>query len=174
MKEEKYSCFIRVLHWLMSFTIIAMIALGWYMVDLGGKDPFKWELYKFHKTFGLILFVLFFARTYARFKSHIPSYPDSFSKSIVMAAKLVHKLLYGFMLIVPLSGILMSTLGGYGLVFFNYKLPNVMPVEKALAGEAHEIHVYTAYALFAVIAIHILGSLKHIIIDKFNILKRMA
>lgn len=171
--NSKYSLAIRVIHWLMGVTILALIACGWFMSDLDDNHAYKWDFYKYHKTFGLVIFLLFFVRIVLRLKSEMPEYPKDFSKMIKFLSTSVHKILYFLMLAVPLTGILMSSLGGYGLIFFDYKLPNYFPLNKSLSGDINELHGMFSYILLALILLHIAGAVKHILIDKNNILKRI-
>jgi cytochrome b561 len=83
----------------------------------------------------------------------------------------------------PVSGVLMSGAGGHGLAIFGWELlaenidPNnleeVIPLNKTLAGLSHEIHEIAGNVIIVAIVLHLIGALKHHIIDKDGTLRRM-
>jgi cytochrome b561 len=68
----------------------------------------------------------------------------------------------------------MSSAAGKPVIFW-YWLNVTLPIahDHALAHTASKVHLWTAWTLIAVIAIHIFAALKHHYIDKDNVLKRM-
>lgn len=170
----KYNLPMRILHWSMGIAIIGLIFVGWFMVDLDNEIEYKWDLYAIHKSIGIIIFGLFFIRLLTRVFSSIPSLPNQFSKTIIYLSKIGHLLLYFFIFSVPFSGIIMSLYSGRDLAIFGYKLPIIVEKKESLASFSHESHEILAYVLLGLIAIHILATIKHVCIDKFNIIKKMV
>jgi cytochrome b561 len=74
---------------------------------------------------------------------------------------------------VPLSGVIMSAYSKYGIKWFG--VPFIKGLDnnpmRELYKEAHEV---IGIILLVLIAIHILGALKHKFIDKDNTMKRMS
>ena len=168
---EKYTLLIRSLHWFMGIVILSLILVGFIMSDLG-DEWYKLDLYKLHKTFGLIIFLLFFVRIIAKIKSNIPKYPNNFNKFYRIVSNITHKALYFFIFIVSGSGLLMSILGGYGLAIFNYKIE--IPINnKELSSALNDFHGPLAYTMLFVIVLHMIGAFKRLLIDKYNIFKRI-
>ena len=85
--------------------------------------------------------------------------------------------------LLPISGMLMSGLGGYGLHIFGVELlasnPSpenpyeMIPLNGPVAGFAHEAHSLLGKIIFVAIVVHLLGALKHHFIDKDSTLRRM-
>ncbi|MBL4647426.1 MAG: cytochrome b/b6 domain-containing protein [Gammaproteobacteria bacterium] len=110
-----------------------------------------------------------------RFVNPKPEWPDTMSLAERLAARLVHGLLYLLILIVPISGWIMSTAAGYSPSFwgwFTLAMPGI-PYSKALAMTANQIHTTAIWVLGILIILHLLAALKHHFINKDNILKRM-
>ena len=174
MNTEKYHLSLRILHWVMALIILALIASGWYMHHLDNSVPYKFDLYALHKSFGVMILILFFVRGLTRLLTLVPALPGSISTAERHLAHSVHAFLYISMLLVPLSGYIMSDAGGYGVKLFGLPMPHLFNGE-GLAYLAHTFHHYSAYVLLAFIGLHVAGAVKHQWFDKprKNILSRM-
>jgi len=83
----------------------------------------------------------------------------------------------------PISGFMMSALGGHGVDFFGMELvarnPNpmnpqeVIALNGSLAQIGHTLHYLAGYTLIAAVVLHVIGALKHHVIDKDGTLRRM-
>ena len=52
-----------VLHWIVALAVLGMIGLGLWMIDLPkGVGPFRAEMYNLHKSIGMTLGLIIFAR----------------------------------------------------------------------------------------------------------------
>lgn len=172
---EKYSLTLRLIHWLMAIMILGLIFTGWYMEGIPSDAPNKYDLYGWHKSFGLTAFFLLILRVLVRLTSKKPAMSPKMAGWERALAKTGHLLLYVLMLAVPVSGMIMSDAGGYNLDFFFTKF-DWMATNKELAKTAGGIHSWLPYVLLGVVALHLLGVLKHKFIDKdpeLDVLKKM-
>lgn len=174
----KYHLLLRITHWLTSITIIGLIIAGYIMTELGKDDTIlglgKWDIYGLHKSFGVTVIILFLIRIVLRLGTKIPEIPYEIKPLEAIFAKIGHFFLYVFIFAVPLSGFIMSQAGGYGVKLFGYKLPTIIEKNKELGGLAHEIHGYIPYVLAGLVVIHIAAVIKHAVVDKVNLIKRMV
>ncbi len=171
--ENKYSKLMKILHWLSAILVLTLILSGLVMVDAAPND-FKWLLYANHKSIGIIVFILFFVRIIVRLVSIVPKLPNELSSFWRISALTGHFVLYSLMLAVPFCGIAMSLFGGYQLSFFGIPLEFIKLVKNVdLATLFNLLHVYLAWGFAAIIALHILGALKHLLLDKLNLFKRI-
>ncbi len=166
MKNEKYSLFMRVLHWAMALAILGLIGVGWYMEGLDNTVSFRGDLYSLHKSFGVLVLLLLVVRFAVRQRSHIPPTPEGIPSTVRKLAHGAHYLLYIMMLAVPLMGWLMSNSYGYGVSLFGISMPMLFPENKELGALANEWHAILAYTLLAIVVLHIAGALKHRFLDK--------
>ena len=82
---------------------------------------------------------------------------------------------YVLMLIIPISGWLMSSAKGVQTVWFGVlPLPDLIGKDKALGHLLEEVHETLSWTLVTLIAGHVLASLKHHFIDRDDTLRRMA
>jgi len=91
-----------------------------------------------------------------------------------LAAHLGHLLIYVLLLVVMVSGYLISTARGRGISVFDwFEVPALisrLPNQETIAGE---IHWYAALALMVLAAGHVLAALKHHFLDRQDTLTRM-
>ncbi|MGI9283114.1 MAG: cytochrome b [Endozoicomonas sp.] len=175
MTPEKYPALLRLIHWLMAIAVLGMIGSGWYMANLSQDVSYKYDIYPWHKSFGILVLILVAVRILVRLFCKTPSLPKGLPNHEKMLAKITHFSLYALMIIVPLSGFTMSDAGGHDIFFFGIQLPELMENNKELAGVLHTFHSYVPYVFLAIIALHILGALKHRFMDKpeNDVLSRM-
>lgn len=176
--KTTYAWPIVALHWLMSVSFIAMLASGLIMVQENLlPDQMRWTFYGLHKASGIVLLCAFIVRLAMRLKFGMPSWPKSMPKFDKVAAHWGHKILYVLMLIIPLTGWLMSSYAQYKPnidMFGLFKWPH-FPVEKNhdIADMLSGLHEFFAFVLIGVVMLHVAAVVKHFVVDKENVLKRM-
>lgn len=172
----KYSLSSRILHWSMAAIIIFLLWLGIYMSHFLSKEATnRMDFYNLHKSLGVLILALIFVRIINRFIKKPPALPNSLPKWEIFAAQITHFLLYLSMILIPLSGYLMSNSFGYAVKFFGIKLPFLVKTNFDLGKIFSEIHELAAYSLIGLIVFHIAGALKHRFFDKKenDVLNRM-
>jgi len=174
MKVKKYHISIRIIHWLMAFLVIGMITSGIYMEDLDKDDSIRSLLYSLHKSFGVCVLLLFIVRILLRLITKTPPFPTIFPKAVVFITKAGHAILYVLMLVIPLSGVVMSNAAGYSVNIFGYALPKIVETNKELSHFAGEVHEILPLIMIAVLVAHIFAAFKHKIEGgEKNIMKRI-
>lgn len=175
MTPEKFPVLLRLIHWLMAICLLGLIASGWYMAGLSADVSYKYDFYPWHKSFGVLVIFLIALRILVRLCSKIPELPAGLPNHEQKMANLTHFLLYVLMILVPLSGYMMSSAGGHDIFFFGILMPDVLEDNKELAGTLHTIHGYIPYVLLGFVSLHILGALKHRFFDtpENDVLKKM-
>ncbi|PCH83679.1 MAG: RNA methyltransferase [Piscirickettsiaceae bacterium] len=176
--KTKLSCVTVALHWVVGITMIVMLTVGWYMAEFEEHG-----LYSIHKSVGMIIFVVILARVVWRIKQGWPEAASNYKAWEHTLSKIIHWALIIGTVLMPVSGMLMSGLGGYGLSIFGLELlaatPNpeeagkMIPVNGPLAGSAHEVHEVASTIIMLSVLLHLLGAFKHHFIDKDGTLKRM-
>ncbi|OED48063.1 hypothetical protein ACH42_02730 [Endozoicomonas sp. (ex Bugula neritina AB1)] len=172
--SQKYPVLIRLLHWLMAIGILGLIGSGWFMADLDQDVSYKYDIYPWHKSFGILILFAFVIRLILRVISSIPKLPHTMPGHEKKLAHSTHHLLYLMMFLVPASGYLMSSMGGRDTFLFKLKMPDIADNEE-WAAIMHTIHEYSPYVLLGIIGLHVLGVLKHKFMDlpEHDVLKRM-
>ena len=115
-----YTATAKGLHWLMALLIFGLLALGFYMADLP-LSPEKLQYFSWHKWAGVTVFLLVWLRLAWRVTHRPPGYPPTMTGTQQLLAHAGHFALYGLMVIIPLSGWLMSSAKGVQTVWFGVR-----------------------------------------------------
>jgi cytochrome b561 len=171
VKWMKYTLPQRVMHWLMAAMIIALLMVGLVMEDLPAE--YKFQVYGLHKSFGVLVLVLWFGRAYLKWRHGQPVLPKGIPLFEQRLSQVGHKLLYLLMLAMPLSGYVMSNAKGHGVALFGLPLPRLVGENKVLGAYAAEAHELLAWALIALLVVHVGALVWHLKQQKTNIFERM-
>lgn len=170
--REKFSSLTIALHWLIGLTIIGLVAVGIYMVDLP-RGEFRSMLYGWHKVIGTTVLMVAALRILWRWRNGLPKPAADYPEWQRKAASTVHVLLLVATIGLPLSGALYSFAGGYPvpvLGLFNIQTDTKIPW---MYDTFHFIHGWAGWILAAIIAVHVAGALKHHVVDGDGTLRRM-
>ncbi len=184
----------KVLHWLIAIGIFVMFGIGWFMADLPKEVPkqtafdvfdlsiYTWQsteaisprnfYFNLHKSLGVTIFALIIIRVLWRLSHKPPALLASYKEFERKLAKGTHYLLYLLMVALPLSGLIMVIYGKYGVKWFGIDLFGGLD-SKPMRDAFKEVHEIIGLIILAVLALHILGALKHKFIDKDETLSRM-
>jgi cytochrome b561 len=171
--KTSYHPLSKTLHWAMALAIFGLLALGFVMSDMP-LSPEKLQYFSWHKWAGVSVFFLVWIRLIWRVITPPPAYPNSISRPLQILAHGGHFLLYALMLVIPLSGWLMSSAKGVQTVWFGvWPLPDLLSRDKELGKLLEWIHGSLNWVLIALIVGHVGAALKHHFIDRDDILTRM-
>lgn len=175
---EKLSATTVTLHWLVGLIVLGLLTSGVSMVE--GEI---YALYPWHKSVGVVALLFICLRIAWRCRNGWLQPVAQYSPLERHAARTTHHLLLWGVLLMPLSGLLMSGMAGYGVELFGLELiasnPDpaepgaVIAFDSGLANFASAVHSYAGYLLIAVVSLHLLGALKHHFIDRDATLRRM-
>ncbi|MEN9867453.1 MAG: hypothetical protein RL748_3043 [Pseudomonadota bacterium] len=162
------------LHWLMALLIFAAFGLGWTMVDIPGFTPTKLKYFSWHKWLGVTVLLLAAIRLVWRLTHAAPPYDAAMPRWQQNAAHGLHWLLYFLFFAVPLSGYLYSLAAGIPVVYLGIiPLPVVMEPNPELKAVLKTIHIALNKGMLVLIILHFAAAMKHQLIDRDSLLKRM-
>ncbi|MFL6675676.1 MAG: cytochrome b [Massilia sp.] len=161
-----------VLHWLLAFLITGMVVLGLYMASIE-DDPGAERLFDLHKSVGIVVFALVLVRASWRLAHRPAELPASLPRWEVVASSVVQWLLYACMLAQPVIGFLGASYTKSGVVFFGWRLPRWTAPDHDTAEMFFGLHEAVAWTLVALVAVHALGGLKHLVINRDRVFQRM-
>jgi cytochrome b561 len=143
-----------VVHWLMAGVFVALYAAGMVMVDLP-RSEFRGSLYGLHKSLGVLVLLLLTTRIVLVLGTLTPARPKRW-----WVNALLHSALYTFMVLVPMTGYLLSNSGGHGVALFGLPLPSLVGKERVLHEAMENAHGWLAYTFAAFVAVHLAAQRK--------------
>lgn len=163
-----------LLHWLVAMMVIGLFASGFWMVDLSYYSSWYKTAPFWHKSVGVLLFLLMGYRVLWRLLHGAVSPVKGHSKMVQRASYATHLTLYGLIFLIICSGYLISTADGRPIeVFGLFNLASAGELFAEQADRAGLVHEFAAYSLMILVVLHAAAAVKHHVLDKDDTLKRM-
>jgi len=170
---ERYGVVAKAFHWLTLLLLIGSFTIAYSMVDMR-ISPRKLELYSWHKWVGVTVFLFVILRLAWRLRNSAPPLPEGMSALQRRLAALSHILLYTILIVMPLTGWVMSSARNLPLVYLGLiEIPSPFGVNQALGDALKAVHFYLSLALLFFVGVHVLAALQHHFILRDDILRRM-
>ncbi len=139
----------KIFHWTTTVLVLAMFVSGIVMTQLGG-GWFGDLLFAAHKLFGVCVLLLVVSRLAYRFVSRLRGLWQP-----QIGNRLIHRMLYGACILVPLLGWAgISDFGARGTLF-GLTLPSIWPEGAGYSGALLSAHTWLAFGLIAAVVLHI-------------------
>ena len=168
----RYSTPAIVLHWVLAALIVFMAALGWFMMTVE-KQPGGERFFDLHKSIGLIVATLVLLRMSWRLFHRPEPLPAGVPLWQARLAHLVQWLLYAAMVLLPVTGIIGANYSRAGLAFFGTALPRWGEPARATAHQFFQFHEALVWTTVALVVLHVLAGLKHLLVDRDRVFSRM-
>ncbi len=181
---RRYGLTARWFHWLTTLLMFTVIPLGWiygafktvpgqpdvYAAPFPGSPAVYGSL---HKTVGLTILALVVARIAYRLFNPPPALPGRVAAAERGLAHATHWLLYAVLIVMPMSGYAMASASGKPISILGLFNFTPLPVPAAALRNAMAVHNYTQFALYALIVLHLAGTVWHLFVRQDGLLNRM-
>lgn len=170
--ENTYGLISLILHWVMAILIIGLFILGAYMVTLNYNDAWFHEAPDIHRSLGVLTGILLIVRIIWRQINPRPVHLGTdWEKSL---GRKVHALFYILLLVIIISGYLITSADGMPVAVFNwFQIPATITSLYDQADKAGWVHKIIAYVVMSLVVLHAAASLKHHFINRDATLSRM-
>lgn len=163
----------QLLHWV----IVALIITQFVLATISNSLPLgmtKLAVLARHKSVGITILMLAVIRLVWRWMNPTPALPTTLKSYERLLAKITHAILYALLFIMPLSGWMMSSARNFPVSWFGMvQLPDLVSQSRPLYDALHTFHVSLAWLLVGVAVLHIAAALKHHLVLKDDVLRRM-
>src|SRR3954464_742189 len=172
--SKRYASLSIALHWVMLLLLIAVYAtIEARGIFPKGSDP-REAMKTWHFMLGLSVFVLVWLRLAAlAIAGPAPRVFPQPPRWQAASARLMHVLLYLFMIAMPILGWLILSAEGKPVAFFGLDLPALAGENKELAKTFKELHETIGEVGYWLIGVHAAAALFHHYIVRDNTLRRM-
>ena len=168
----RYPFFLRLLHWLIALIVLGLLAVGLTFMTLGGYDgtaellgaDLTGELYKYHKSFGILLLVLMVIRLAIRIDKPKPAYDPPIGGFFRFVGGTTHVLFYLILIAMPIGGWIATAIGGFPVQFFNVTLPGLpgfIAENKDISAQLFWLHGIGGLVLAGLVVLHVAAGLRH-------------
>jgi len=176
-----YNIMQRLVHWAVALIVVGSLTIGLILGRLGydgvvatfGNDVTN-LLYKYHKTFGVLILSLMALRVILKLSFGKPDYAEPLPGFQRAASASVHGLLYLGLLAMPVLGWLATASGGYPVEFFDWKLPALIGKDKELSATLYTVHRTLGWVIGGLILVHLSAAFYHWRIRRDGVIERMS
>jgi cytochrome b561 len=171
---DRYTRVAIALHWILALGILLQIGLGFYLGEVPRGSPERSAWVNFHKSTGISLAALILVRLSWRIAHRPPPLPGAMPAWERVAARASHALLYVCMVGMPLTGYVASNFSKFGIKFFGLvMLPPWGIDDKQIYAAFNTAHKVLALAFVGLILLHVAAALKHALVERDGIMRRM-
>jgi len=160
------------LHWLTVLCVVGAATLILVRDELDGRAVRAWLL-EGHRHFGLLVLLLFGVRVALRVRYGKLQPGGDHPRILRVCAGLTHIALYALLLALPLLGWATSSAAGLDVHFFGLTLPPLVGEDEDLADSLQALHLDAAWALLALVTLHVAAALWHHFVFRDHTLRMM-
>jgi cytochrome b561 len=170
---DTYGRISRLNHWALAVLMIAMLLSGLLLGYAPLALAVSGMVRDWHKAVGVVVLAFGLWRVGWRLVYGFPEGAATTSAWQAFAAKAAHWALLAAIVVMPLSGVLMTLFAGRSIAVWPLAIPGA-PEVQWLAERAREVHSIGGLALAGLVALHAGAALKHHLVDRDETLGRMA
>jgi cytochrome b561 len=166
----------KTLHWIGAAMILLLLVHGWWMTHMTPR-PDRLANYAGHSALGYDLLALIVLRLLWRWLNPVPELPADLKPWERMAAHAGHYSLYVLMFFVSLSGWMVATTFRTPMTrdLLGINVPAIVTaVDRSTRQWIEQSHMVLAYLLAAVVLFHVIGALRHHLLKRNDVLRRMT
>ncbi len=160
------------LHWGIALLVAFIAALGLYMMSIEDEPGSGWY-FNLHKSLGIAMAMLLVARLGWRLMNTPEPLSDAIPKWQRQLSRATQWLLYLLMALVPVAGYIGASYTKKGVQWFGLATPQWALPDHDRAEQFFDIHSALVWVLVAFVGLHVLGALKHLLIDRDGVFQRM-
>ncbi|HWP25635.1 MAG TPA: cytochrome b/b6 domain-containing protein [Xanthobacteraceae bacterium] len=165
----------KVLHWLAAILILFLLGHGWWMTHMAPR-PDRLAHYAWHSALGYDLLALITLRLLWRWTHTVPALPDGLATWERWSARAGHFGLYLLMFASTLTGWVLA--GTFRVPMnqdmFGVTVPQLIAIQdRSVRRTIEESHMILSYALGVLVAVHVIGALRHHLVKHNDVLRRM-
>ncbi|MCX8649678.1 cytochrome b [Gilliamella sp. B2776] len=166
----EYNSKLKWIHWLTFILVFLEFILLIFKVTMSQYLGGMFMVYLFHKSFGVVIFMLTILRFIVIKEDGVPEVLPKKQKLQRILSKSTQGFIYILLIMIPLSGYLMSS---RSLNFFGIISIPAIDMSNAMYQLFHILHKVSSYLLIVLLILHIVSALYHYFWIKDKVLQSM-
>ncbi len=165
----------RFFHWSISFLFLFQFGIAMVMTEMGKEDAYRETFYMLHQSVGITVLILALFRLLWRKMTPLPDWPETMTDSDKKLFSFTEWGLYLIMLVMPLSGYILTMAEGEAFDFFGlFATPDLIGKSEVLEEIGEYLHRIAGYLTVGLIGAHVTLVLRHHCSFKDSFLSRMS
>ena len=171
----RYTTKARWLHWIMALLVVLAYGLILCRSEFSRFSEYRVMVVQGHYLTGMLLLGLAFFRLAERRRHAPPAITPPLHNALHLASRLTHYLMYAFLFVQPILGMLTVLVekGELPILFTGLSIPWPLPTSGRTAESFEDLHKLFASLFYYVVGLHIVAALWHHFIRKDDTLRRM-
>ncbi|OCR21740.1 cytochrome B561 [Pseudomonas syringae] len=174
--SDRYTYKARWFHWAMAILIVLAYALILSRTQFERGSQLRTFVVQTHFWVGIVVLIMAFFRIAERHRHTPPGIMPPLEGFLRTAATLSHYLLYAFLFVQPVLGLLTVLIekGSLPIPLTQLLIPSPFPVSEDIAESLEDIHKLLGTIFYYVIGLHVVAAIWHHFVRKDNTVKRMV
>ena len=157
VRSDGYSIRSILVHWLTAILVVSL-----FLTHEGERGT---GAHVYHVSGGAIAGLFLLWRVWHRIRRGVADRPDQWA-IFNLAARLVHWAMLVAIVVVAVSGYLLPWTLGRELDVFGFGIPSPMGANQGLHEIVERVHDVAGHLFIPLIALHLLGAIKHVIFER--------
>jgi cytochrome b561 len=172
-RTDHYPASSKWLHWLIAICVLTTAPVAIAMAQMG-EGPTRDALYNFHKSLGVLIFIMMALRLINRLAVGAPIAEPGIEPWQKAVSAAVHTSFYVLLIAMPIVGYVANSAYGAPTPFFGLlELPPIVEKNEALSTPLFALHRWVGFLLIILVLTHVGAALYHHFIRGDNVLQRM-
>jgi cytochrome b561 len=168
-----YTGVAKTLHWTIVVLLVVQFTVAWIMPHIGSNTQ-PGTLINLHFSVGILILFVAVIRLVWRMMKGEPEPEAGLPPWQVQSARLVHRLLYLLLFVLPILGWMSASWRGFPVIMFGLELPKLIATRAPGWGWTGDVHALLAYyVMLTLIGLHVAAALYHYFIRRDGVLQRM-
>jgi cytochrome b561 len=164
------------LHWATALLVLGMFASAWlHALAEARESVYAAAFIQVHRSLGATIWIATAFRLFWRLtNAELPPFPVDITKVHRAIVQMSEYILYALLLVQPATGLGMTLFNGRAFALFLWRVPQMLPQNKAISAAFHSAHEIGAWTLAALATVHALTALFHHFVLRDDVLHCMA
>ncbi len=164
------------LHWATALFVLGMFVTAWLHAWAEAQESASAAiLIQIHRSMGATVWVATVARLVWRLTcATLPPFPVGMTRAHRAVVQASEYALYAWLLVQPATGLGATLFNGRAFALFMWRIPQLLPQDKAIATAFHSLHELGAWTLGLLAGVHAAAALFHHFALGDDTLARMA